>query len=185
MIRALRHPALLGLLTLVLTAATCLVVAWDDLVDLRKSRVWSYRGGATLAGATVFIEASDTLIFPERPDRALVYLRLRLEGSTEDLQAWLTCNPVLIDPKGRRWSALYNQLGIDAVAAMGKGGSLSTSRSCSQSLTRDPAISEQAYLVPRDSIGTLSLEISGLRTYPEALLMPLTLQTELPLLRQH
>ncbi len=183
MIRLLRHPALLVLLTLILTAATCLVVAWDDLVDLRKSKVWRHRSGDTLAGATVFVEASQIMTFPERPDRALVYLRLRLEGQPEALQAWLTCNPVLIDAEGRRWSALYNQLGIEAVSAMGKDEPLSTSRSCSQSLMSDPAISEQAYLVPRASVEALSLEISGLRTYPDALLIPLSLRVQLPVLR--
>lgn len=132
-----------------------------------------------LAGVQVAVQDARAMTFPERPDRAIVYLRLQLQGSPDQLRGWSTCEPRLWDGQGRHWLPLYNQLGIEVVSMLGRNKTLTGSRSCSQSLAGDPpAVSEQAYLVPVEALEDLQLEISGLHTLPKALDMPLGLTVQ-------
>lgn len=180
----LRRTSLIGFI-LIMIAATSTIVGWSDLVDLRHSKVWTRNVVSTqkaeLTGVGIEIQDALSMTFPERPDRAVIYLRLALEGDADRLRGWMTCDPRLIDGQGRTWLPLNNALGTEIVSLLGpEQKTLAGRRNCSQSLVSErPAISEQAYLVPTDALSGLQLEVSGLRTLPHAAVMPLQLRTKL------
>ncbi|AGT09159.1 hypothetical protein [Paracoccus aminophilus] len=165
---------------LICAALTVVVIAWPALTELRQSKNWQITrvegDSGTLGGVTVRVEAARGMIMPARPDRALLFLRLSLQGNPDELASWLGCDLALSDPKGRSWfpvsGALADQI-LDRLSDVG-----TSAPRCSQSLFRAPkggaTLSEQVFVVPVDTLTTLRVELSSTTTRPKALSLPFT-----------
>ena len=169
------HP----LLTLLLFAASVLLVAWPDFRELRRGHIWnvakSEAAEADLHGVRVFIDEARAMILPVMDDRALIYLRLGLQGNPEVLKGWMMCDLGLTDSRGRKWLPLLNLAGVEIVNMLGEDSPVDDS--CNQSLIfavseEEPALSVQAFLVPIDVLNELRLEFAAMTTRPDAVSLP-------------
>lgn len=167
-------------LALIFLVLSVVLVAWPDLRDLRRGKNWNTVAVAgdssELAGVTVSVDQARAMIFPAIPDRAVLYLRLGLQGDRDRMRGWLVCDLGLTDGRGRLWRPLANIAGTQVIGLLGDAGD--TDSNCSQSLalTPDdggPSMSVQAFLVPSDVLMELRLRISGMTTRPDALSLPL------------
>lgn len=166
-------------LALIFAATSVLLVAWPDLEQLRRSRIWAapQTDGteAELHGVRVFIDEARAAILPEMEDRALIYLRLGLQGDPDTLKGWQRCDIGLTDAQGRVWRPLLNQAGLAIIDML--GADRETDYRCDQSLfmadTADsPSFSVQAFLVPVTLLNDLRLEFSGTTIRPDAVSLP-------------
>ena len=166
-------------LSLLFTGLSVLLVAWPDLQELRRGGNWSVTASegdrAELDGVTVSIDQARAMIFPIMPDRAVLYLRMGLQGDRDRMRDWLICDLTLTDSKGRAWRPFGNAVGMQIIDLLGDQNDGYTS--CSQSLAMapedgGPSISVQAFLVPVAVLKDLRLQISGMTTRPRALSLP-------------
>lgn len=167
------------LLTLVFLALSLVLVAWPDLRDLRRGKVWEITrldaDSGDLAGVTVSVDQARAMILPGAPDRAVLYLRMGLEGDPEVLRDWLACDIGLSDSRGRIWRPLSNIAGTEIIAALGDEGD--TDNNCDQSRIMapedgSPSPSVQAFLVPSSLLDDLRLRVTGFAIRPAALSLP-------------
>lgn len=168
-------------MALVCFVVTVLLVAWPDILDLRRSKAWQLHETDGPSGRLGKIEVlSDTAtmtVLPQLPDRALIYLRVGLQGDPEAIRSWFSCEVQLADSRGRLWLPLPNALGREITSLL--GGDRATGRTCSQSLTLPPeagglSLSDQAFLVPADVVDDLRVVVHGFATLPKALSLPFT-----------
>lgn len=166
--------------TLLFLGLSVLIVAWPDLKELRRGRNWNVtqldQPEGELHGVRVFVDQARAMILPATPDRALIYLRLGLEGERDRMQGWLSCDIGLTDDSGRKWLPLANAAGAQITGFLGDDP---YEQSCNQSLSLapedgSPSFSAQPFLVPADVVDGLRLEISGLYTRPDALSLPVS-----------
>lgn len=170
------------LLAMALYLGAVTISAWPALQEWRRThltRVVPATGPmAELDGTQIRVAAATALILPDRPDRALIHLRLALTGDPARRAAWLGCDLALADGSGRRWLPLANALGAEVVRVMAgsEGAGLVATRSCAQSLRAEDreAISDQAFLVPVGVVDALRVEFSGLTLRPAGVSIPMT-----------
>lgn len=168
------------LMVLVFFALTVLIVAWPDLQEYRHANnldITRTEGPESeLDGVRVTADPPFAMIFPTLQDRAVVYVRLGLQGDAATRESWLTCDIALTDARGRRWLPL-------TIAAAGQlielvGGREDAGQDCTRSL-RDPGQaggpvwSQQVFLAPVEVLGELRLELSGRVTRPRAISVPI------------
>lgn len=176
----MRRLALI-LVVLICGTASVAINAWSAITDLRLSKVWRVTGvdadHAVLKGVELKPDIIRAAIFPARPDRAVVYLRLRLKGDPATMREWLSCDANLTDKDGHVWSPLFGALQQEVVMFLAEDEK--ADQSCGQALTDEPdeggyVSSDQVYLVPVDRLDQLHLQVSGLRTLPDAISMKVT-----------
>lgn len=166
-------------LTLVFLCLSVLLTAWPDLRQLWIGRNWQVSAveaeSGELAGVTVSVDAARAMVLTSRPDRAVLYLRMGLQGDREVLRDWLACDLGLTDDQGRIWRPLANIAGTEIIGLLGDPGD--TDNNCDQSRVMAPedgstSMSVQAFLVPVEVLDQLRLRISGFATRPAALSLP-------------
>ena len=176
----MRRLALI-LVILICGTASVAINAWSAITDLRLSKVWRVTDvdadHAVLKGVELKPDIVRAAIFPARPDRAVVYLRLRLKGDPAVMREWLSCDANLTDKDDHVWSPLYGTLQQQVVMLL--AGGEESLLSCGQALTDEPdeggyVYSDQVYLVPADRLDQMHLQVSGLRTLPDAVSMKVT-----------
>lgn len=169
----MRQVGLLAL-TLICAALAVLVTAWPDIREWRGAGNWRVarveadRG--TLDGVSVRVDAARAVILPSLPDRALVYLRLEVQGDEDRLRGWLMCDLGLTDAQGRKWLPLTGEIAAQIGKLLGDPGD--PHRGCSQTLSGGEALSVQAFMLPVEALNDLRAEISGASTRPDALSLP-------------
>ena len=137
---------------------------------------------AMLAGVPVQADGARAMVLAERPDRALVHLRLTLGGDPALRADWIACDLALKDAAGRRWLPLTGQLGDEIIRLLALDGGVG--RSCSQSLrppvtlagetaAPGPGLSDQAFLVPAAALDDLRLVLSAPPLWPDGVSLPL------------
>lgn len=106
-----RWLAALSLLLLVPVAMT--VVAWRDVIELRRKIEWNaidVAAGQRIDFNGAHISLSGLDILPPMaglpPDRTFARVRLDVEASGPASQDWLDCRIFLVDSQGRRWEAI-------------------------------------------------------------------------------
>lgn len=165
--------------TLVFLAASALLVAWPDLRDLRRGMIWNVTQADStegeLHGVRVFIDEARAMILPAMDDRALIYLRLGLQGNPAILEGWRGCDIGLTDSRGRKWRPLLNPAGFQIIDMLGADSEVDNF--CDQSLIlttseAEPSLSVQAFLVPIGLLNDLRVEFAAMATRPDALSLP-------------
>lgn len=168
-------------LTVFFLVASSVISAQVAIFDLRKEREWKLERvaapGAELDGVTVRVEATRAVTTLQRPEHALVHVRLSLQGQEDARQAWLNCRLTLHDDRGRVWFPLETGNIDGAIKAIASDG-LSNNR-CNPTPYDAPAndsviLSDQVFLVPANMLAQLSMHVSGYGTRPRALAMPIT-----------
>ena len=166
-------------LTVLFLAASWGFAARTAILDLRRDREWQPVAwpaeGGELNGVRAAIVALDAVSTPVRPDRALVHLRMSLDGPEPAREAWIDCRPTLRDGKGRVWSAVLSAETDGAIKAIASDGH--NHGYCSPMPYNAPAagpiLSDQVFLVPVDALGDLDLHLSGSGVRPQALVSPI------------
>lgn len=167
-------------LTLIFLALSVGLVALPDLRDLRRGKVWTVHSidaeSGELAGVTVLVDQVRAMVLPGAPDRAVLYLRMGLQGQPDSLRAWLACDIGLVDSRGRIWRPLTNAAGLEIIAALGEEGE--TDNNCDQSRILppedgSPSMSVQAFLVPSALLDELRLRVTGFALRPDAISLPI------------
>lgn len=170
-------------LSLLLAGGAVLTVAWPALTELWRVRTFEVvrvdTPVGTLDGVQIRVDASRALSFSERPDRAIIWLRLGISGDAKQLESWLGCDLALIDDSGNRWLPLGNETGVQIVRVLSE--STDRKNSCGQAAygaaqSGAEELSDQAFLVPKEVVDRLRLHISGLQVRTRALSLPLGLQ---------
>lgn len=177
--RAAGRQAAWALTALVLTAGAVAISGWPGLRTWQQAHLTQMTraapDAATLDGIAVRAVSASALILPERPDRALIHLRLSLTGDPARRAGWLGCDLALTDSAGRRWLPLTNTLGTEFLRLTATGdGPFGSTRSCSQSLRGDgeTVIADDAFLVPSDVIEGLSVALSSSSLAPVGVSFP-------------
>lgn len=171
----MRQLGLLGL-TLICATLAVLVTAWPDIVELRDARNWRVAraegDSGTLDGVSVRVDAARAMILPSVPDRAMVYLRMELQGDEKLRRGWLLCDLGLTDAQGRKWLPLAGDIASQIAKLLGDPGD--PRQNCSQALTAsaDTLMTVQAFMLPVDALEGLRVELSGASTRPDALSLP-------------
>lgn len=178
MTRAARHFAW-ALAALALTGAAAAISGWPALRAWQQAHLTQITraapDAATLDGITVRAVFARALILPERPDRALIHLRLSLTGDPARRAGWLGCDLALTDRAGRRWLPLTNALGAEFLRLTATGdGPFGSTRSCFQSLRGEgrEVIADDAFLVPSSVIEGLSVALSSPSLAPAGVSFP-------------
>lgn len=166
-------------LTLIFFALSVVLVAWPDLRDLRRGEVWQVNStdaeSGELAGVRVTVDQVRAMVLPGAPDRAVLYLRMGLQGQPDSLRAWLACDIGLVDSRGRIWRPLTNVAGLEIIAAL--GDEADGDNNCDQSRIMapedgSPSMSVQAFLVPSALLDDLRLRVTGFALRPAAISLP-------------
>lgn len=161
-------------LALIMALLSMIVVAYPDLMELRRSKIWQTdrvdASEAELHGARIFIDHGAAMIFPTLPDRAVVYLRLGVQGDPQALKDWLVCDIGLTDARGRKWLPLTSAAAPEIIdlLADGRAAGVSCSQSLARALPGTASLSDQAFLVPVDVLNELRVEFAGIMTRPDA-----------------
>ncbi|TKW67109.1 MAG: hypothetical protein DI616_08550 [Paracoccus denitrificans] len=167
------------MLTLAFLAASVLLVAWPDLKELMHARIWNVSRSddneTNLNGVRIFIDEGRAMILPAMDDRALIYLRLGLQGEPSVLESWMACDIGLTDGNGHTWRPLINQAGLEIIDMLGADSDVDDN--CDQSLlfatsADAPSLSVQAFLVPVGALNDLRLQFAAMTTRPDAVSIP-------------
>lgn len=164
---------------LICTGAAVLIDAWPDLHALRMGRISQVTLAETeadLQGIRVTIADQVAAILPDRPDRAVIYLRLALQGDPQVMRDWRACDVSLRGDDGRRWLPLGEPSSGDVVTLLAAGAE--AGQTCGQSLifaedAQSPSLSDMVFLVPSDRLDGLRLLVTGIALRPEAVSLSL------------
>lgn len=167
-------------LSLLFLAANSVISARVAIDDLSKAREWKVEhvsgSSADLGGVTVRLEATKAVTTPVKADRALVHVRLSLQGPEPARSTWINCRLSLRDSKGRSWSPMENEntdSAIKIIASDRRNNGRCNPSPYDASTDGKPILSDQVFLVPVETLLDLSLYVSGYGTLPEALAFPI------------
>lgn len=154
----------------------CLVVAWPALRELRDhhpTRITQAETPVgTLRGLRFQIEAARFTVLPQVPDRAVVLIRLHIEGEPKEMTQWLGCSVSITDDQGRRWLSLYNELGLEIARLL--GDQARPGPNCRQLLaSAGQGTADETFVLPVEALDGLRLEIWDQAGLPDALSLPL------------
>ncbi|MBS7544000.1 hypothetical protein [Ancylobacter oerskovii] len=159
--------------TLVFFTATLGLTAWPDLKDLAHQREWRVARVSTaegeLAGIRVEVRDARAAVVESKPDRALLLVRLDLQGPPEAAASWVDCRISLRGADGAVWLPLHSHSTRGAakiLAPDGKDNGTCNTRSVSGDA---PATFDQLYRLPSSALDDLTLHVSGYGTRPSAL----------------
>lgn len=184
-----RQLWLLSLISLpALLACDYAISAWrnaEDYIGRTELRVRANAGGQTLAKASWTL-AQTRLIGDGRDTKAtfpgqmrLVIIRLAGKAEDEIGGTWAQCQLTLTDDQGRRWRPLNFMLSRDVSRDLDPQA---TPVDGCDAVSRQPpakgasVLIEEKFVVPADSIGSLSAQLSFASTRPDALSFPLRLK---------
>lgn len=163
-------------LALLFLLVNSVVSARVAIHDLSKDREWeleliSGREGV-LDGVTVQLVTTKAVTTAIKADRALVHVRLSLQGPKSALSAWINCRLVLRDSQNRVWAPMENKNTDGAVKIL--ASDRHNNGRCNPTPYDQPAddraaFSDQVFLVPVETLQDLVLHVSGYGTRPRAL----------------
>lgn len=163
-------------LSILFLVASSLISAEVAILDLRKESEWQLKevdtAGAELDRVTVQVERTRAVATPQRADRALVHVRLSLQGAEDARQAWVDCRLTLHDDQDRKWLPMETENtdgAIKAVAADRMNNGRCNPVPYDAPRDGSAILSDQVFLVPVDTLGQLTLHVSGYGTRPRAL----------------
>lgn len=159
--------------TLVLFTATLGVTAWSDVKDLGHQREWDVVAAnaaeAELAGVRVGVREARAAVVDTKADRALLFVRLDLQGSPEAAKSWVDCRASLRGANGETWLPLYDYRIRGAIKMLAPDGKDNGNCSTTAVSETGPVSFDQIYRLPTSSLDNLTLHLSGYGTRPSAL----------------
>lgn len=159
--------------TLVLFTATLGVTAWSDVKDLGHQREWDVVAAdaaeAELSGVHVGVREARAAVVDTKADRALLFVRLDLQGSPEAAKSWVDCRASLRGANGETWLPIYDYRIRGAIKMLAPDGKDNGNCSTTAVSETGPASFDQIYRLPTSSLDNLTLHVSGYGTRPSAL----------------
>jgi len=172
----MKHLAWLAL-TLALFAATLLLTEWSDTRDLSHQREWDVAraDGAEgeLDGLRFSVREARAVVVASKPDRALVLVRLAVQGSPKAASQWIDCRASLRGKGGETWLPLYTASSSGAIRLMAPDGKDNGTCLVSGVSETGPTLSDHLYRLPSADLDDLTLRVSGYGTRPSALAFPI------------
>ena len=178
--KSLKHLGWIALSILFLVASS-LISARVALLDLRKESEQQLKDvditGAKLDGVTVQVEKTRAVATPQRTDRALVHIRLSLQGPENARHSWVDCRLTLHDEQNRIWNPVETAEtdgAIKFVTADRKNNGRCNPMPYDAPTDGRAILSDQIFLVPVDVLEQLTLHVSAYGTRPRALAIRIT-----------
>lgn len=168
----MRQALWLGV-TFVLFVATLGLKGWPDFRDLAHQREWDVTSAdgaeGALAGVRVGVREARAAVVDSQPDRALLHVRLDLQGAPEAAKSWIDCRASLRGAGGETWLPLQDYSIRDAIRILAPDGK--DNGNCSPGTVSEagPATFDQIYRIPASALDDLTLRVSGYGTRPSAL----------------
>jgi len=159
--------------TVVLFAVASVLVGWSDFKDLAHQREWKAvsvdAAEGELDGIRVGVREVRAAIVDSKPGRALLFVRLDLQGSQENLASWVDCRASLHAEDGRRWLPLYDYSVRSAIQILASDGKDNGNCNPTTITENGPTTFDQIYRLPASVLDNLTLRVSGYGTRPSAL----------------
>lgn len=159
--------------TLVLFAATLGLTGWPDFKDLAHQREWNVTRAETaeeaLAGVQVSVREAHASVIEGGADRALLHLRVDLQGTPEAAAAWVDCRASLRGADGKTWLPLTSYFIRGAIKILASDGKDNGNCSLAAVSGTGPATFDEIYRIPASALDNLTLHVSGYGTRPAAL----------------
>ncbi|RJL22670.1 hypothetical protein [Paracoccus siganidrum] len=170
-------------LTALFFALTAGIGAKTAILDLRGEREWDLTdtgpAGGALEGVALRVELTRAATAPQRPDRALLLVRLALDGPPAARAAWVDCRVTLRHGQDRLWRPLETantDAAIRTIAPDGQNMGRCNPQPFDAPADAGPILSDQVFLVPVEALDGLRLHVSAQGTRPRALALPIAAQ---------
>lgn len=163
-------------LTALFLALTAGIGAKTAILDLRGEREWSLTDAGALEGVALRVELTRAATTPQRPDRALLLVRLALDGPSEARAVWVDCRVTLRDGQDRLWRPLETantDAAIRTIAPDGQNMGRCNPQPFDAPADAGPILSDQLFLVSVEALDGLRLHVSAQGTRPRALALPI------------
>ncbi|MCP8896490.1 hypothetical protein KYK29_16310 [Shinella daejeonensis] len=163
--------------TAVLFTATLCVTGWSVLKDLGHQREWkavSVSGAeGELDGIRVGVREARAAVVDNKPDRALLFVRIDLQGLQTNAQSWVDCRASLRSSDGQMWLPIYDYSIRGAIRILASDGKDNGDCNPTEVTESSPTTFDQIYRLPASALDDLTLRVSGYGTRPAALAFPL------------
>ncbi len=169
------------ILAAVFLLVTAGIGARTEIADLRRAREWNVTAADTSGAGLHGVHARAAQVWaataPDRPERALILVRLALRGDETARQDWISCDVTLQDGTGRIWQPLLSANTDGAIKTISPDGQ--NMGRCIPAPYDAPAegqeiFSDQIFLVPAELLKGARLRVSALGTRPDALEFQIT-----------
>ena len=160
-------------LTCVLFVATLGLTGWSSFTELGHLREWktvsveSTQG--ELDGVRVTLREARAAVVEANPDRALLFVRIDLQGPQASLESWLDCRVSLQAADGQRWLPVYGGMIRGAIQILASDEKDHGNCSPANVTGEGATTFDQIYRLPRSALDNLTLKVSGYGTRPSAL----------------
>ncbi|HWL57650.1 MAG TPA: hypothetical protein VNQ78_13395 [Paracoccus sp. (in: a-proteobacteria)] len=163
--------------TLALFIVTLVLTGWPAFKDLGHQREWKAVAASStegeLHGIQVGIREVKAAVVDNRPDRALLFLRMELQGPQSAMESWTDCRASLQSASGERWLPIEGYSIRAAIQILASDGKDNGNCSPAGVTGNAPATFDQIYRLPAGELDNLTLKVSGYGTRPEALAFPI------------
>lgn len=160
----------------VLFAVIIAVDGWPALRELSANREWraidGSPGGASMDGLQVAVVAQTAAIAAQKPERAAVLIRLKMQVTPAAREAWQDCRVSLHSATGQIWMPLSSASADGAIKALSpdrKNAGLCRLQPKDDGNGNETVHADQVFLLPTNSLQGLRLHVSGVGTRPRAL----------------
>lgn len=159
--------------TLVLFVITLVLTGWSGFKDLGHQREWravsANSAEGELGGVHVGVREVRAAVVDNRPDRALLFVRIDLRGPRSAVESWVDCRASLQAADGQRWLPIHGYSVRGAIQILASDGKDNGNCNPSGVTEDDPASFDQIYRLPTSALDNLTLKVSGYGTRPAAL----------------
>ncbi len=161
----------------VLFTVTLGFTGWSGFRNLAQQREWNtilVDGVAgKLEGVRVGVREARASVIDSVPDRALLFVRIDLQGAQASAQSWGDCRVSLHAPDGSTWMPIQSYSIRGAIRILAADGKDNGNCNPTEVTENGPIAFDQIYRLPISALDDLTLRVSGYGTRPAALAFPL------------
>ena len=163
--------------TFVLFLVTLVLSGGSDFRDLGHVREWKAvpvdAADGELDGIRVGVREVKAAVVDTTPDRALLFVRVALQGPQDSIDRWVDCRVSVQTPDGSMWLPVYGPAVRGVIQTLASDGEDNSNCLVANISEDGPTSFDQLYRLPRSALDNLSLHVSGHGTRPSALSFPL------------
>lgn len=165
----------------ILFAVVVAIEGWPALRDLSSNREWrsieAPPDGGSMEELQVTVEEQIAAIAAQKPERAAVLIRLKMQVTPAARKAWKDCRVSLRGATGQIWMPLTSASSDGAIKALApdhKNFGLCRLYPRNEPAGNETIHADQLFLLPSGSLEGLRLHVSGMGTRPQALSFVIT-----------
>ncbi len=159
--------------TTILLLATLGLTGWSGFKNIGHQREWSAvtvdGAEGELHGVRVGVREARAAVVDSKPDRALLFVRIDLQGPQASIASWVDCRASLRSPDGQTWLPIYDYSIRGAIQILASDGKDNGNCNPVDVTENGPTTFDQIYRLPASALDNLVLNVSGHGTRPAAL----------------